>query len=306
MAYKKNKTTETRYKTILNYRQRINAAVLYADENWGEQLDINLVAKAASYSPYHFHRVFTCFTGETLANHIRKVRMKKSAAMLLAGWPVTEIAVATGFGTTSAFSRCFRQTTGLTPTQFKDIGNMQQVIFRSLPSSLPLKTDFEPEPRIVQGGKVSIYYLPTRLKSEGLLNTNLASSFREAFDNWSVVVRENGLEPYVSKRLGVIRGLNSLCPEKSVFDAGIAFNRKVSLGRLPEIKHAEICEGRWAVFLHQGPYTTLWQTWNWIYNRWIRVSGYRIRTGDAHEVYLNDQRTTPPCKLQTEIYIPIE
>lgn len=306
MALKKNTIIEAGYKTILNYRQRINAAIHYADENLGEQLDISLVAKAAHYSPYHFHRIFAGFVGEPLASHIRKVRMIKSAALLLAGRPVAEIAMATGFWTTSAFSRSFKQTTGLTPTQFQDIGNIQPVDFKSLPSLLPLKANFEIVPRIVKEGTLSFYYLPRKVKNEGLLSTNIGNSFREAFDRWSVIVNEHGLEPFVLKRLGVIRGLNSLCPEKNVYDAGIVFNRKVALEGLHEIRHTEISEGRWAVFLHQGPYNTLWQTWNWIYNRWIWVSGYRIRTGDAHEVYLNDQRTTPPCELMTEIFIPID
>jgi effector-binding domain-containing protein len=31
-----------------------------------------------------------------------------------------------------------------------------------------------------------------------------------------------------------------------------------------------------------------------------------MRPGDAYEVYLNDQRTTPQDELLTEVYIPVE
>jgi AraC family transcriptional regulator len=306
VTLKENAHIAAHSRTVLDYRRRINVAMQFVNENWGDPLDIASVAEAARYSPFHFHRVFAGFVGETLADYIRKVRMRKSASLLLAGETVADIAMATGYKTASAFSRSFKQTTGLTPSQFQNIEQVAQVNFQALPSLYRMTGHLELVPRILTQPAFTFYYLPRKIGGEGLLNENIGRSFREAFDKWAAVLQSRALLSCVSKRMGVIRGVSSLCPEQCQHDAGIVFDRPVSLDGLTEIQQTHVAAGRWAVFVHKGPYTTLWQTWSWIYNHWRWVSGYRIRPGEAHEVYLNNQRLTAADDLLTELFVPID
>ena len=64
--------------------------------------------------------------------------------------------------------------------------------------------------------------------------------------------------------------------------------------------------GRYAVFTHKGPYSTLWQTWNAAYRDWLPSSGMHLRELEPFEVYRNDKANTPPEKLVTEIFVPDE
>jgi AraC family transcriptional regulator len=64
--------------------------------------------------------------------------------------------------------------------------------------------------------------------------------------------------------------------------------------------------GRYAVFLHQGSYSTLWQAWNTIYRDWLPGSGMTLRDDAPFEIYLDDKAKTKEDKLRTEICIPIK
>ncbi|HHN64634.1 MAG TPA: GyrI-like domain-containing protein [Nitrospirae bacterium] len=65
--------------------------------------------------------------------------------------------------------------------------------------------------------------------------------------------------------------------------------------------------GRYAVFLHKGPYDRFDETYNMIFSKWLPQSGERLRDVPSFEVYLNrDPRRTKPENLRTEIWVPIE
>lgn len=77
-------------------------ALLFIQENLDEEVTLHQVAKAAHYSPYHFHRVFRAFTGESLHNYIRRLRMEKAAGRLrYSHQSVTDIALDSGYQTPS-------------------------------------------------------------------------------------------------------------------------------------------------------------------------------------------------------------
>ena len=63
--------------------------------------------------------------------------------------------------------------------------------------------------------------------------------------------------------------------------------------------------GRYAVFMHRGPYDKLSESWRKIYREWLPSSELQLRVGTPYESYLNDPATTAPEALETEICVPI-
>ena len=104
----------------LDYVDRINRAVDYVTRNLAHPLRLEDVARAACFSPYHFHRIFRSMMGETLASFVKRVRLERSVYLLShrKGANLTEIALACGFSSSSDFSRCFRGHYGVPPSQF--------------------------------------------------------------------------------------------------------------------------------------------------------------------------------------------
>lgn len=101
---------------------RLNIAITYIEENLSEKLSLEIVAKKAHFSPFHFHRLFKLIVGETVNNFINRKRIEKSAAYLLHQKEknITEIAEKVGFGNLSSFSKSFKKFYGISPNKFKE------------------------------------------------------------------------------------------------------------------------------------------------------------------------------------------
>jgi AraC family transcriptional regulator len=86
-------------------------------------------------------------------------------------------------------------------------------------------------------------------------------------------------------------------------DAGIVVPNGVTLPAGLTEQH--LPAGRYACTVHVGPYETLGDTWMRLKSEWLRASGERVSDGSSYEYYLNDPRTTPRDRLETEIRIPL-
>ena len=73
-----------------------------------------------------------------------------------------------------------------------------------------------------------------------------------------------------------------------------------------DVERKDIGGGRWAVFLHKGPYEELSGTYDAIFSGWLTASGESLRELPPMEEYLNrDPRKTKPENLRTLIYVPL-
>jgi AraC family transcriptional regulator len=86
-------------------------------------LRVPRLASAAGLSRFHLVRLFSRMTGETLEQFLRRMRLERAAFMLLnTGDLILEISVESGYQSPEAFSRSFRKTFGLIPTEFRKCG----------------------------------------------------------------------------------------------------------------------------------------------------------------------------------------
>lgn len=85
-----------------------------------EPLRLEEVARAASLSPFHFHRVFQALVGVTLAEFVKQRRLEKALYLMSHGrrMSLTAIAITCGFSSSSDFSRCFKQRFEAPPSRF--------------------------------------------------------------------------------------------------------------------------------------------------------------------------------------------
>ena len=114
------------------YVGRINRVIDHIRENLTGDLRLDALAHVASFSPYHFHRVFKAIVGETLNGFIRRVRVQSAASQLIHNpdRTITEIAVNCGYSSPSAFAREFRQHFGVSASRFRTGGTESLARFR--------------------------------------------------------------------------------------------------------------------------------------------------------------------------------
>jgi AraC family transcriptional regulator len=93
------------------YQSRINRVCDHIDKRLGARFTLSELARVACFSKYHFHRVFTAVSGETLFDYIQRRRVEKAAYLLWVNprTPITDIALACGFADSSALARAFRR-----------------------------------------------------------------------------------------------------------------------------------------------------------------------------------------------------
>lgn len=103
-----------------DYIERVNHAIDHIVTNLARPLSLDQVAKAARFSPFHFHRIFKAHLGETLNQFVKRQRLER-ALYLMSHAPrrsLTDVALDCGFATSSDFSRSFKQHYGVAPRAF--------------------------------------------------------------------------------------------------------------------------------------------------------------------------------------------
>ncbi|MET3134496.1 AraC-like DNA-binding protein [Oxalobacteraceae bacterium GrIS 1.11] len=115
--------------TISEYSRRMNRVLDHIDQHLDAPLVLDDLARVAHFSPFHFHRVFAAWLGETLGDYLQRRRLEAGAARLAAQPHVSVLGVAlsVGFGSGEAFARAFKRQFGCTPSSQKHVsGNAEQ------------------------------------------------------------------------------------------------------------------------------------------------------------------------------------
>lgn len=118
-----------RQKTQANseYAQRINRVTDYLRRNLDRQVKLSELAKVACFSEFHFHRIFSAVTGETLNDFTNRLRLEKAARLLrYTDQSLTDIALDCGFSSSATFSRAFRSGYDTSPSQFRKSGEIKK------------------------------------------------------------------------------------------------------------------------------------------------------------------------------------
>lgn len=107
---------------MLTHEKQIDGVKKYIREHIDEPLTREVLADIAGFSVPHSHRVFTRQIGENIASYVRRVRLERAARKLRFGAvDITQVALAAGYNTHTAFSRAFKQQYGLSPSEFRQL-----------------------------------------------------------------------------------------------------------------------------------------------------------------------------------------
>ena len=100
--------------------RRVAGALALIEARYAEPLALATLAATARMSPYHFLRVFRAVAGVTPHQYLMRSRLRRAAVALARGdRPVTEIALAHGFGDLSNFVTAFGKLFGASPGAYR-------------------------------------------------------------------------------------------------------------------------------------------------------------------------------------------
>lgn len=99
-----------------NAERGVVRAVRLIERDPGARLGLDVLAREAKLSRFHFVRAFACVTGLTPHQFVMRTRLRTAAVLLATtGGRVIDVALACGFGDVSNFNHAFRAEFGAAP-----------------------------------------------------------------------------------------------------------------------------------------------------------------------------------------------
>ncbi|EFL51416.1 transcriptional regulator, AraC family [Solidesulfovibrio fructosivorans JJ]] len=288
--------TETRKE----WQRRIMRAMRFMEARLDEELSLDDIAREAHFSPYHFHRIFTGMTGESVRAYLRRLRLARATHRLSYGkCSVTEVALRAGFEAPEAFTRAFRAAYGMPPSAWR-----KAFRGRSRPREL---SELLP-PIIMKERCMELEVTIKRLPPLRVACVRHVGPYDQCEAAWVKLCAEagkRGLFGPDTKFLGVGHDDPQITPpEKIRYDACLTVPE--GFAGTPELPVAVVGDGDYATAVIKGPYTLLAGAYAWLCGVWGPDSGREFAGAPSLEFYLNDPKTTPPEEWLTEICVPLE
>ena len=220
---------QTNNEVVVDYRNRINQAAAFIEANLSHPVSLDEVAAAANFSPFHFHRIFSAFTGETIFEYLLRTRMKKAVALLMSGHPSHAIAVEAGYQTTSAFTKAFKRSFGCSPTSYKRQFPADKIVYAK---ESERQTGTPHQPVIKELPALPILYVTRK----GRVNENYTKAADEAFRLLRTYLTKNKVDTWTLPRLGIIRDIGGLDSGECRFEACFSCEKDPAFSASPEVK----------------------------------------------------------------------
>ena len=273
--------------------------MLRIQEHLDDELPLEELAKLSHFSPYHFHRIFRALVGESVHQHVRRLRLELAARQLRGtGRSVTEIAFDSGYETHEAFTRAFKAMFGVSPSQFRDDHTAAAPMTSGEAMSVGVHTEdgdggMRVEIKTVERRRIAF------IRHIGPYD-EVGPVFEKLIE-WAWRKDLFGADTWV---LGVCHDDPEITPaEKIRYDAAITVDG--ALQPEGEMGVSELAGGEYATACHEGPYTDLGIAYRWLYGQWLPTCGREPADFPPFELYLNNPEDTPPEELLTEIHVPL-
>jgi len=289
--------------TRAEYDRRVNRAIDHVRGHLGEVLTLTELARVAAFSPFHFHRVFSALTGETLFAYIQRQRIEKAAGVLAAGGEPTilEVAIDHGFSSAATFARAFRARFGTSATEWRRGGarrwsephrrKMSKQIRKPGKASARRRSDTPP----THIGEATMGVVVRELATQHVAYMRHVGPYgtRGIPELWMRLRRwmdTRGLEVASTVRLGIAyddAGITE--PAKCSYDACVV----VPAGFVPDrwVNLMDVTGGRYAVTAFHGTAHQIECAWHEVFADWLPGSGYQTDDRACFEIY----RGAPPA-----------
>ncbi|MBI5060201.1 AraC family transcriptional regulator [candidate division KSB1 bacterium] len=293
--------------TEQDYRTRLLRVLVHIQTHLDEAIELDQLAAIANFSPYHFHRIFRGMTGESVMDHVRRLRLERAAVMLkLEQDSVTQIAFQAGYETLDAFSRSFGAMFGHPPSEYRKQKSPPAVTRNRIPFSVRGQVELDRLPQGESEMDVAIKTIEPItvifVRASGPYGCPAIGAAWQTLFQWAF---PRGLVHGVPKMLGICHDDPEVTPpEKIRYDACLVVDREVTAAGVVGVQ--TVGGGEFAVAVHKGSYNKLGETYTELCGRWIPNSNYRLRSSAGLEFYLNNPQSTNEDELLTEVCMPVE
>lgn len=288
---------------------RVHRAIDHVVAHLASPLSLEEVARAAHFSPFHFHRVFRAVTGETLNDFVKRLRLEKALTMLAHHRPrsFTELALACGFASSSDFSRCFRQRYGVAPSRF-DLRQHRAEHRAALRATVPrAAADADPNP---DGFQVTLRELP----AFSVAYLRVADAYREG----AVVDAIHRLRAWAAARgLGdgpAHRWFGYMWDDPEIvaladcrYDVAVQIDPAMRIGRADgDVGRYDFPAMRVVELPVRGDLQLELRALEWLFDRWLPGSGFVPAALPCFEAWVGAPLAHGLQHLELDAWLPVE
>lgn len=306
------------------YAARIHRAQDFIERNLGGDLALEDIAAVAHFSPFHFHRLYSALTGETLYRFILRLRLERAASRLLQmpDEAVTTVALDCGFSSSATFARAFRDHFGMSAGDYRRGGWRKNRKTASKECKAPVADPSYPDLVDCSDETVRRFPMKTvpaqRIEVRDLPEKTLAylrhvgpyagdgALFERLWGQMFAWAGPRGLfQPPESELISVYHDNPEITDEDKLrLSLGItvppdtATSGDIALMQLPA--------GKYACALFELDVADYAAAWNEVMGVWLPASGWQPDDGPMYESYLNDPKQHPQGRHIVEIRINVK
>ena len=299
----------------MNHTQTLQAVLDYIDDNISGEINAGLIAEQASYSIYHFSRIFTRTIGTSVMAYVTWRRLQYALYDLSRGKKVIDVAMEYGFETHGGFTKAFVHWFGFPPS----LCRLRLTVNPPMKPSVEMLTNKflggnAMTPHIIELTPFSVVGYPNRYQSENMkVNVNAATFWDTINLDYGTILTKLHNTFTKSKHFEI-----SMCYDidehtgEFTYILGRGIDNLEDLASIePDMTKVDVAGGLYAIFSTPPAADTFVQaaqdTWNEIFLHWLPQSEFEY-DDTRRDFSYHDERDHGwyfGGKLQVDICIPI-
>jgi AraC family transcriptional regulator len=299
---------QPKHETTWNdYQQRILRVLTHIQEHLDEALDLEELAGVACFSSFHFHRVFAAMTGETIADHVRRLRLERAAMELRSGArQVIQVALDAGYEAHEAFTRAFKVAYGISPAEFRRTTGT--IAIRPAPSGVHyrpgvLLTAFNTNHLTTKAMKV----ITRKIKPLRVAYLRHVGPYENTSQTWVDLTTRLSADKQLRKSslfIGMGHDDPSVTPAAELrYDACITVDEEYEPKKPLELQ--TIVGGDYAV-VKNCTVGKIKEGFGYLYGKWLARSSRELRPAPSFILNVDARDAVAPMKRRVDIYLPLQ
>lgn len=288
------------------YARRIDRVIDHLRNNLDRSVKLKELADVACFSEFHFHRIFSLISGETVNNLTNRFRLEKAARLLrYSDRNLTEIAFDCGFSSSATFSRAFRTGYDTSPSQFRKHGEIKKSkickeLFNEHEYVLPMSKEERKATfpiRFVDLPERNVAYLRVTNSFEG---DRVLTAFKKIME-WAKS------QSIFSD--GVLFGMSIDDPHvtpKHLYRYEVCLASQAPFQCKDGISKMKMPAMRYAVVNVSGDLRKVATAWDYLFRDWLIQSPYEPEHAPALEIFLDREKALDWSNFELDLCLPIK
>jgi len=278
----------------VKYQQKLRNMIDFIGKHLDEELSLESLSEIFCISKFHFHRLFTAFTGLSLQQYIKWLRLKRAAHQLIVDkdQSVINIAINAGFESHEAFSRAFKKACGFSPSQFRQ--GFGRSYWEQPPYCLPgqSRTDMKVDIKSIDKIRLAV------IEHKG--DPKLLGESINKLVSWAKSQSIN-LKPRAGEAFALAYDDPKTTPPSDFrIDLGIKVPENLKLDGVIE---KFLPSGRYAVTVHKGSRNNIGDVVYYLYRDWLPNTSEQLGDLPCIFCYYNFDHEVAETELLTECWL---